>query len=115
MRAPRGYMQTPWVHVCLPPHLVPSGAGGFVQAPLVASQVPFRWHLSGAGQRFTVPAQVPPVHLSSDVQTLPSSHGVPLGASGFVHMPVLALQVPATWHWSDAGHSLGVPPLQVPP
>lgn len=107
-------MQTPRVQVCFPPHFVPSGAFGFVHTPVTGLQVPRKWHLSGAAQVVAVPVQVPPTHLSSVVQTLPSLHGVPLGASAFVHMPVFALQVPATWHWSGGGQTLGAPPTQAP-
>lgn len=107
-------MQTPAVQVCLPPHFVPSGAFGFVQRPVVALQVPGKWHLSGAAQVFGFPVQTPPWHWSPVVQALPSLQGVPRGASGFVHIPVFALQAPATWHWSVAGQTLGVPPTQEP-
>jgi hypothetical protein len=39
---------------------------------------------------------------------------VPSDAAGFEHAPVDALQVPATWHWSDATHVTGLPPVQTP-
>jgi len=35
--------------------------------------------------------------------------------AGFEHTPVDGLQVPASWHWSGAGHTTLFPPVQVPP
>jgi len=48
------------------------------------------------------------------VQALPSLQVVPFGAAGLEHWPVLELQVPATWHWSDAAQTTGLLPVQVP-
>src|SRR5438132_294417 len=61
-----------------------------------------------------VPEQVPFWHESAWVQRLPSSQGVPLPALGFEHTPVLVLQVPATWHWSEAVQMTGLLPIQKP-
>src|SRR5262252_8504015 len=60
------------------------------------------------------PEQVPASHVSPGVQALPSLQLVPSVAGGFVHSPLVGSQVPATWHWSDAVQTTGVP-VQVPP
>src|SRR5947199_10152356 len=60
------------------------------------------------------PVQVPPWQVSVCVQALPSLHAVPLLAFGLGHWPVAALQVPATWHWSEAVQTTGFEPVQVP-
>jgi len=52
--------------------------------------------------------------VSVSVQALPSVQDVPFGALGFEHRPVLVLQVPATWHWSDAVQTTGFDPVHVP-
>jgi len=52
--------------------------------------------------------QAAPVPLGSLVQ------GVPFGAFGLEQLPVLVLQVPATWHWSDAVQAVAVPARQFP-
>src|SRR5690348_15661542 len=62
-----------------------------------------------------IPAQTPPVQMSVVVQAFPSLHAVPFGAVGFEHWPVPGSHVPATWHWSDAEHETGFPPMQRPP
>jgi hypothetical protein len=53
-----------------------------------------------------VPVQPPLTQLSEPVNTqrFPSEHDVPSVAGGFEHWPVVGLQAPATWHWSDALH-----------
>jgi len=88
---------------------VPFGAGGFEQAPVAGSQVPARWHWSDAGHVTAVPAQTPAWHVSPVVHALPSLQAVPLAATGLGQVPVAGSQVPATWHWSDAGQATGVP------
>src|SRR5437870_3845067 len=60
------------------------------------------------------PVQVPPWQVSVCVQALPSLHAVPLLAFGLEHWPVAVLQVPATWHWSEAVQTTGLPPVQSP-
>jgi hypothetical protein len=52
--------------------------------------------------------------VSFTVQPLPSSHCVSFGAGGFEQLPVDGLQTPGTWHWSDAAHVFGLPPVQTP-
>ena len=62
-----------------------------------------------------VPAtQVPALHVSAPLQALLSVQDVPLGAAGLVHAPVPALQLPATWHASEATHTTGFAPTQAP-
>src|SRR5213079_2734367 len=41
-------------------------------------------------------------------------HAVPLLAFGLEHWPVAVLQVPATWHWSEAVQTTGLLPVQTP-
>jgi hypothetical protein len=54
------------------------------------------------------------VQLSLTVQKSPSSQDVPLAFGGFEHWPVVGLQVPAAWHWSEAVQTTGAVPVQVP-
>ena len=58
--------------------------------------------------------QVPDWHVSVWVHALPSLQAVPLAAFGFEQTPVDVLQVPATWHWSEAVQTTGFEPVQVP-
>jgi hypothetical protein len=44
------------------------------------------------------PPQVPFWHVSPVVHMLASLHGVPGVLTGFEHVPVVGLQVPALWH-----------------
>jgi len=48
------------------------------------------------------------------VQALLSLQAVPLTFAGFEQTPVDELQVPASWHWSDAVQVTGLPPEQAP-
>jgi hypothetical protein len=50
----------------------------------------------------STPAHTPAVHLSLAVLGLPSLQAVPFVAAGLLHVPDEWLQVPATWHWSEA-------------
>ncbi len=52
--------------------------------------------------------------MSVCVQALPSLQAVPFGLLGLVHRPVAGVQVPATWHWSSAAHTTGLPNTQAP-
>jgi len=97
------------------PHGLLSLAFGFEHWPVLELQVPATWHWSSAAQTTALlPLHVPLWQVSVWVQALPSLHVVPFGAAGLEHWPVLALQVPATWHWSDAEHTTGLLPVQVP-
>ena len=95
-------------------HVVPFGFAGFVQSPLVGSQVPALWHWSDAVHTIGVPPHVPFVHASPVVHVLPSLHVVPFAAFGFEQVPVDGLHVPATWHWSSGVHTTGFVPAHVP-
>jgi len=114
-------VQTPvWhVSVCVQalPSLqaVPFGAFGFEQVPVIGLQVPATWHWPLA-EHVTgfEPVQTPAWQVSVCVQALPSLHAVPFGAFGFEQVPVVGLQVPATWHWSLAEHVTGLVPVHVP-
>lgn len=113
--------QVPEVHVSAPLHTVasahelPSGFAGFEQTPVEASQVPARWQASEATQTTGLPPeQAPAWHVSVCVQALPSLQALPFAFGGFEQTPVAVLQVPASWHWSDAVQITGFAPEQVP-
>jgi hypothetical protein len=57
---------------------------------------------------------VPDWQASPVVQALLSVQDVPLVAIGFEQTPVPVSQTPATWHWSDAVHTVAVPGVHVP-
>jgi len=48
------------------------------------------------------------------VQALPSLQVTPLALAGLEQTPVEGLQVPASWHWSEAVQVTVVPPVQTP-
>src|SRR2546427_795162 len=78
-------------------------------------QVPAVWHWSEAVQTTgLLPVHTPLSQVSVCVQALPSLQAVPSALGGFEHMPVLVLQVPASWHWSSAVQTIGLEPMQVP-
>jgi len=52
--------------------------------------------------------------VSPVVQALPSLQALPLIFTGFEHVPVVREQVPATWHWSEAVQTTGLPPVHTP-
>jgi hypothetical protein len=60
------------------------------------------------------PVQAPAWHESAVVHASSSLHGEPFGRLGFEQTPVDGLQVPASWHWSDAVHVTAVPATQEP-
>jgi hypothetical protein len=104
------------VHALPSSHDEPLALAGFEHVPLAGSHVPAVWHWSDAAQTFgLIPMQTPAWQLSLAVQALPSLHDVPLALAGFEHIPVDALHVPASWHWSDAMQTTGGPAVQVPP
>src|SRR5215831_15042575 len=114
MHAP-AWQASPVVQALLSLQVVPFGAAGFEQTPVVGAQVPATWHWSEAVQTLAVPpVQTPAWQASPVVQALPSLHVVPLVAFGFEQTPVGGPKVPATWHWSDAVQTLAVPPVQAP-
>ena len=97
--------------------VVPSAAFGFEQTPVAGSQVPATWHWSGAVQT----TGLPPVHDAGLAGVGVAGRagvavvaGRAVGRFGFEQMPVAGLQVPATWHWSVAVQTTGLPPAQVP-
>ena len=58
--------------------------------------------------------QVPLLHASFMVHALESLQAEPLGLAGLEQMPDEVSHVPATWHWSDAVHTTGLEPTQLP-
>src|SRR6266516_2169961 len=104
---------SPVVHASLSSHAVPSAFGGFEQ-PVAGSQVPASWHWSCAVQTTGSPlTHAPAWHASPVVHASLSSHAVPSGFGGF-EQPVAGSQMPASWHWSCAVQTTGVPPTHVP-
>jgi hypothetical protein len=102
-----------FVHALPSLQVVPSGSVGLEQTPFAGLQTPATWHWSFAVQVMGLaPVQVPAWQVSVCVQALPSLHVEPLALMGFEHAP--AEHVPATWHWSEAVHTMGVP-AQAPP
>jgi hypothetical protein len=82
---------------------------------VLESHVPATWHWSLAVHVTWLPAlQTPDWHVSFKSQALPSLQAVPLAAAGFEHCPVLGLQVPATWHASEAVQVTEFDPVHVP-
>ena len=95
--------------------VVPSAAFGFEHSPVRGSHVPAVWHASSAPHVFgDAPVQVPAWQVSTVVQPLPSSQVEPFPLIGFEHAPVSGSQVPASWHWSDAAHTIGLAPTHAP-
>jgi len=105
---------SPVVHAFPSLHEVPSGDTGFTHLPLLGSHVPAVWHWSCAGQMTAEPAHVPPVQMSTLVQTFPSLHAVPSASGGLEQAPVFGSQLPAAWHWSGAAHVTGFEPVHAP-
>ena len=79
--------------------LVPLGAFGLLHVPVAGLQVPATWHGSdGVHVTGLAPVQVPDWQVSVCVHPSPSEQPVPFAAFGLLHVPVVGLQVPATWH-----------------
>jgi hypothetical protein len=94
---------------------VPSRVAGLEHWPVDMLHVPATWHWSDAVHVTGFePAHTPLAHTSVCVQALASVHVVPSVAAGLEHWPVDALQVPATWHWSEAAHAMGFDPVHAP-
>ena len=65
-------------------------------------------------QAIEVPTHRPALQASPVVHALPSSQALPFARAGIEHRPVEGLQVPASWHWSDAMQTTGFVPTQLP-
>lgn len=103
------------VHPLPSEHEVPSATTGFEHAPVVGSQLPAVWHWSLAVHvTGRDPVHTPDWQTSVCVHALPSLQVVPSAIAGFEHSPVAGLQIPATWHWSEATHVMRLLPLHVP-
>ena len=99
-----------WVQRSPSSQAVPSGAGGLEQAPVAGLQVPARWQSSEAVQTTGLPpVQTPAWQVSVRVQASPSSQAAPSILGGLEQIPVVGLQTPMSWHWSDARQTTGVP------
>src|SRR5439155_513788 len=89
---------------------------GLEQVPVGGLQLPAAWHWSEAEQTTGLaPTQAPPWQVSVRVQTVPSLQAVPLALAGLEQVPVMGLQLPAAWHWSEAAQTTGSEPTQAPP
>ena len=109
------WQESLWVQALPSLQVVPFVAVGFEQEPLLGLHVPATWHWSLAVHVTGFePVHVPLWHESVCVHAFPSLQVVPFAAFGFEQVPVLGLQVPATWHWSAAVHVTGFEPVQVP-
>ena len=97
------WLQVP-VALHVPPHWptaqdVPLGATGLEHVPVEAEHEPATWQLSLAVHVTGFdPTHVPLVQTSVWVHPFESLHAVPFVATGFVHAPVVLLQLPAAWH-----------------
>src|SRR5207249_6719656 len=61
-----------------------------------------------------LPVHTPLWQVSVCVQALPSLQALPLAFAGFEHVPAAGLQLPTTWHWSEAVQTTGLLPVQTP-
>ena len=57
---------------------------------------------------------VPLWQVSPVVQAFASLHDAPFVLGGFEQTPVAELHEPASWHWSSAEHTTGLPLMHVP-
>jgi hypothetical protein len=88
---------------------------GFEQVPVAGLQLPASWHWSpGAQTTGFAPVHVPAWHASLWVHASASLHAEPSGFAGFEQVPLAGSHVPASWHWSLAVQTTGLPPVQVP-
>jgi hypothetical protein len=94
---------------------VPFGLAGFEQIPVDGLHVPGLWQESGTPQTTGfAPVQMPLWQVSVWVHALASLQTEPFVFAGFEQRPVDGLQVPTSWHWSDAVQVTAVPGTQVP-
>ena len=94
--------------------LVPFAEVGYEHWPVLGVQVApvVVWHSGGELQATgDAPVHTPDWQVSTVVQAFPSSQPEVSGFAGFVQTPVVVLQVPALWHWSEA---VQVPATQAP-
>jgi hypothetical protein len=103
-----------WVQAFPSLQVAPFVLAGFEHVPVAGLQVPTSWHWSCAVQvTGAPPVQTPVWQVSVWVQALPSLQVAPLAFAGLLQ-PVVGLQVPAVWHWSEAVQVTVVPPPQTP-
>jgi hypothetical protein len=96
-------------------HAMPFAFAGFEHVPVAGLHVPASWHWSDAVHvTGLAPVQTPAWQLDVAVHASLSSQDAPFVFVGFEQTPFEGLHVPATWHWSDAVHTLGLPPVHVP-
>jgi hypothetical protein len=93
--------------------LVPVATGVWV-TPATASQASVVHGFPSSVDGGVPGVQVPAWQVSEPLHTVVSLHAVPFGFSGFEHAPFAGLQVPTSWHVSDATQTTGLAPLQEP-
>src|SRR5262249_10730464 len=94
---------------------VQPGTDGLEQVPVWGSHTPAVWQLSCGWHWRDAPArQAPAWHVSAWVQALPSLQLVPSAFAGFEQVPVVASQVPTSWHWSVVEQGTALGPAQAP-
>ena len=103
-----------WVQELPSLQVVPSVLGSGSQWLVLSLHTPMLHWSAAPAQLRGAPPHVPSVHVSFTVQKSPSSQDVPLVFGGFEQWPVVGLQVPASWHWSEAVQTTGFVPVQVP-
>src|SRR5436309_2360998 len=95
---------------------VPLGLAGLEQAQVGGAPRPAAGQWPAAGLTTGVErTQAAPWQVSVRVQRVPSSQVVAFGLAGLGRVPVVGLQVPAAWHWSEAEQTTGFAPTQEPP
>jgi hypothetical protein len=103
------------VHASPSLQLDPFAFAGLVHSPDAGVQVPITWHGSGAGHATGfAPTHVPNWQASVWVHPSPSLQLDPLAFLGSLHNPDDGLQVPTSWHSSDATHRTGLAPVHTP-
>src|SRR5881409_243065 len=114
-------VQVPFSHVsvcvqALPSvQVVPFVVGVLEHTPVVVLQVPTSWHWSEAVQTTgLLPVHTPLWQVSVCGQALQSVHPVPFVLGVLEHTPVVVLQVPTSWHWSEAVQTTGLLPVHTP-
>jgi hypothetical protein len=62
-----------------------------------------------------LPVHTPDWQVSVWVHPFPSLQDEPFAFCGLEQTPVAGAHTPALWHWSEAAHTTGLPPVQTPP
>jgi hypothetical protein len=103
------------LHVAAPWHPLAAGhaPAAYEHVPVVVLHLPVPWQPPPLHTTGFDPVHTPLTHVSVCVHGLLSLHPM-LPAAGLVQTPVVALHVPATWHWSIFEHTMGLEGVHVP-